>query len=523
MEKQVTSWTYPISFLILLAVGFLLLVPTFWGGLEHLVMRWDKQEEYSHGYMIPMVVAYLIWQRRDFLSKIEFKPSWIPVSLVLVGVFISIIGEISALYILIHFSIILIILAMAWSLMGWQAFKYVLVPLLLLITAIPLPYFLEASLTAELQLLSTRLGVGFIRLFAIPVFAEGNIIDLGSYKLQVVEACSGLRYMYPLMSVGFIAAYMYQVEFWKRALVFISTIPITILMNSFRIGVIGILVEHWGSGMAEGFLHYFEGWIIFMACLSILILEMWLLNKLGDGSRSFSQVFILPVSTIDAGTTVEHKYRKLSAPFLVNVGLVAIAFVLINALDTRAEIIPQRSAFVNYPTKVGDWVGEQDNLPSLIVDTLGMSDYLLNDYKSKSGLPVNFYVAYYGSQRKGVSPHSPRVCVPGGGWSISELRREKINLPKIETEIPVNRVIIQNGLQKQIVYYWFKQRGRDIANEYWMKWFLLVDSLSINRTDGSLVRITTPIGSNESEAAADARLQEFISDMDPVLRDFVPG
>ena len=137
MEKQATNWTYTFPALMVLSIGFLLVIPTFWGGISDLLTRWDKQEEYSHGYMIPLVTAYLIWQRRDFLKSIDFKPTWVPVGFVFIGAIVAVIGEISALYILIHFSMILIILAMAWSLMGWNAFKYVLVPLLLLIFAIP--------------------------------------------------------------------------------------------------------------------------------------------------------------------------------------------------------------------------------------------------------------------------------------------------------------------------------------------------------------------------------------------------
>ena len=111
-------------------------------------------------------------------------------------------------------------------------------------------------------------------MFGISVYLEGNVIDLGSYKLQVVEACSGLRYLFPLVSLSFIAAYIYHGAFWKKAIIFLSSIPITVLMNSFRIGVIGVLVEYGGPGQAEGFLHDFEGWIIFMACIAILVLEM---------------------------------------------------------------------------------------------------------------------------------------------------------------------------------------------------------------------------------------------------------
>ena len=159
-----------------------MIVAAFWGGLSELVNRWDNQEEYSHGYLIPLVTAYLIWQRKDFLKSLEFKPTWFPVIFVALGITVSVIGEISAIYVLIHFSLIMIILAMAWALMGWHAFKYVLIPLALLGFAIPLPYFLEAALTADLQLISSNLGVAFIRLFGIPVYAEGNVIDLGIYQ-----------------------------------------------------------------------------------------------------------------------------------------------------------------------------------------------------------------------------------------------------------------------------------------------------------------------------------------------------
>ena len=522
MTQQITVWAYSNPIRALLAIGFLLILPAFWGGISELVNRWDSQEQYSHGYMIPLVTAYLIWQRIDLLKTLEFKPSWVPVGLVALALVVSVIGEISALFILIHFSVILIILAMAWSFMGWHAFRYVMIPLGLLVFAIPLPYFLEATLTADLQLVSSQLGVAFIRLFGIPVYAEGNVIYLGSYQLQVVEACSGLRYLYPLMGVGFIVAYMYRVAFWKRALVFISTIPITIFMNSLRIGIIGILVEYWGQGMAEGFLHYFEGWIIFIACLAILLGEMWLLNRFSGNPVSFAEVFTMPAGPKIDPNEAERRERSFPKPFIACMALVLVSYAVIQSIDTRDELIPEREKFVTFPLYFDGWAGQQDNLEPIVYSKLALTDYILNNYAKASSPPVNFYVAYYESQRKGVSPHSPQVCVPGGGWSITDLERVQLNLENHDKPVNVNRAIIQNGRNKQLVYYWFKQRGRDIANEYWMKWYLLTDSLSMNRTDGSLVRLVTPIMPNEKEADAEARLNEFLSIVNPMLNDYVP-
>ena len=522
MENRVSNWTYTLPVLTFIAAGFLLAIPTFSEGISELIRRWGEGEEYSHGYMIPFVSAYLIWQRKGLLKTLEFKPSWFPVGLVALGLVISVVGELSALYVLIHFSLILIILAMAWSLMGWHAFKYVFIPLALLAFAIPLPYFLETTLTADLQLISTKLGVGFIRLFEIPVYVEGNVIDLGEYQLQVVEACSGLRYLYPLMGVGFIIAYFYQVEFWKRALVFISTIPITILMNSLRIGIIGILVENWGQGMADGFLHYFEGWIIFIACLALLLGEMWLLNRFSKDSRSFSQLFTIPSGPEFEGEEIEEKSRDLPRQFIACVALVIMAFLVIQTIDTRAEIIPPREKFVSFPLNFDGWAGQQENLQPIIYNALGLTDYVLNDYSKGNSPPVNFYVGYYESQRKGSTPHSPRLCIPSGGWSITDLKRVELEIEGLNRPIKVNRAIIQYGSSKQLVYYWFKQRGRDMANEYWVKWYLLADSISLNRTDGSLVRLVTPILPNEKEVDAEMRLNEFLATVDPMLNDYVP-
>src|ERR1039457_5061617 len=139
---------------------------------------------------------------------------------------------------------------------------------------VPLPEFLYQNVSAELQLLSSEIGVWFIRLFGISVYLEGNVIDLGAYRLQVAEACSGLRYLFPLMIIGFLVAYFFKTAFWKRALLFLSSIPITILMNSLRIGAIWLMVEHWGESMEEVSVHEFQGWVVFMASGALLVLEM---------------------------------------------------------------------------------------------------------------------------------------------------------------------------------------------------------------------------------------------------------
>lgn len=514
--ENLTIWRINWQGWLCLGIALALMTVAFWSGIEELTVRWDKQEEYSHGYMLPFISLYFIWQKKDTIIQSEFSPSWWGLALILVSLVVFIVGEVSALFILTQYALIGVLLGLALAIMGWPAIKPVLAPILLLIFAIPLPYFLEANLSANLQLLSSKLGVYFIRWCQIPVFLEGNVIDLGVYKLQVVEACSGLRYLFPLLSLGFICAYLFDTAFWKRLVLVISTIPITILMNSFRIGMIGVLVDNWGNEMAEGFLHDFEGWIVFMACFGVLFIEMAILNRIGNDKKSLFDIFGLSQSsTIDLNTH-KPKQRPFSYPLLGSAVALAASVLLVSSIEKREEIIPPRAMFPAFPSQLGVWTGKQTAMEESITQFLGLTDYILSDYKDDKARSVNFYAAYYESQRKGVSPHSPRVCIPGGGWQISEIARTDIG------NLPVNRIVIKKEENTQLVYYWFQQRGRQFANEYMMKWYLFKDALLLNRTDGALVRITTQVERNESLADADNRLKAFAQQVTPVLPKFIP-
>jgi exosortase D (VPLPA-CTERM-specific) len=499
----------------MLVLALAIAIITYWAGLAEAVTRWGNQEEYSHGFLIPLVTLFILWEKRHLINATKGPPMWSGVLVSVIAVIIFIVGEISALYLLIQYSFVMMLLGLSMIYVG-RATKYTLAPILLLLFAIPLPYVVEVVLTAKLQLFSSWLGVQVIRLFQIPVFLEGNIIDLGVYQLQVVEACSGLRYLFPLMSLGFIAAYFYQAAFWKRATVFLMTIPITIFMNSFRIGVIGVMVDNWGISMAEGFLHDFEGWIIFMACAALLFLLVVLLEKIAPSRKSLSQLFGV-VDHAPANNMFNSNYGKSYsyAPFIVFIIVLLIALFSTKFVDNRVEQVPEHEDFISFPMQFTDWMGQHEKLDDRVVDKLGMTDYLFVNFTSIDRNIVNVYVAYYESQRKGQSPHSPRVCIPGGGWEISEFNRTEV------AGEPINRVVIKNGDQEQLVYYWFQGRNRQIANEYVNKWFLFKDALLENRTDGALVRYVTPILPGESHQDADARIQSLMQHTTPEINRYI--
>jgi len=499
----------------LLIASLVLAIFAYWGGLNELVTRWNKQEEYGHGYFIPLIAIWFLWNRKEALQHSIGSPTWVGTALVAIGSIGLLLGELTAIYVLIQLGFILTLLGLVLAHGGTSLLKVSALPILFLVFAIPLPYFIDAQISWRLQILSSQLGVGFLRLLGTSVFLEGNVIDLGSYKLQVVEACSGLRYLYPLLSIGFLMAYMYKANLWKKVFIFLSTIPITVVMNSARIAMVGILVNKWGSDQAEGFIHYFEGWIIFMICLLILVAEIMLFERFGL-KRSFNTAVDLP--TIKKVTPKANTFFNL--PSYVNIGLLVVSIALVNVLGQREEVVPDRLPLVNFPSVLDGWESTPSSLEKNVIKALQLDDYMIADY-AKDNSVVNLYIAYYASQRKGVSPHSPQVCMPGGGWVISSLDRIMINIPG-KRDFYVNRTIINKGNVKQVVYYWFEQRGRHIANEYLMKWYLLLDSVNRNRSDGALVRVTTPIKPSESTEEADKRIIEFLQVTAPKMNMYIP-
>lgn len=509
----------------------LLLGYVFSDALIYMEKNWQR-EEYSHGYLIPLISFWFIWENRAHLAKLIGQGSWVGFVFVAAGLLLGLIGDLATLYTITQYAFLMVLFGICLALVGWPGMRLLWFPLAYLVFMIPLPNFLYNNLSSELQLISSQLGVAVIRLFGISVFLAGNVIDLGNYQLQVVEACSGLRYLFPLASFCFLCAYFFRAKLWMRIVIFLSTLPITVLMNSFRIGVIGILVENWGIEQAEGFLHDFEGWVIFIGCLGVLFLEMWLFVKLFYRDKKFSDVFVIKAMPDELNEPLvsigESKGLAgvLPKPYLAAGILLLIAVPLSQFVGDREELTPSRSRFTTFPLQIGDWRGTEVGMGQEYIDALKFDDYIVANYTNhQSQEPVNFYVAYYASQRKGASAHSPKSCMPGDGWRIGDFTQRTI--PGIDVEgaspLRVNRAVISKGESKQLVYYWFQQRGRIITNEYLVKWFLFWDALTKQRTDGALVRLVIALKDGEDASEGDKILDTFIKTMYPHLSVFVPN
>ena len=505
------------------AVALAIMLVFYWHGFVAMVQAWTRPE-YSFGPLVPFVSAYML------LHEIRQRPlmadggsRWPGVAMIAVGLITGFVGNLGQIPYLIAYGFIISVGGLALVLAGIrQGFRY-WPGWIHLMFMLPLPNFLYWHLSGYLQRLSSKIGVEVIYAMGIPVFLDGNIIDLGVYKLQVAEACNGLRYLFPLMSFGYLFAVLYRGPLWQKLLLFAMTIPITILMNSFRIGVIGVLVNEFGIGQAEGFLHLFEGWIIFVSCVVILYIVGLILQRLQRHPQTVFNILDLDFDGL---------FKPLALVRSISITPALAAGVLMIAVGGSAwALMPsnsgqqvERKNLAEFPMTIGGWNGERHSLEEWTVKVLAADDYLLSDFvSSKAGGSVNLFVAYYLSTSDGTGIHSPEICIPGSGWEVFRWDQITVSPGDGVTPFDVNRAVIQKGQQRQLVYYWFEQRGRRLAGEVETKLYTVYDSAFRGRADGALVRLTTPLGSGETEAAGDRRLQEFMSPALDAFPSFIPG
>ena len=503
----------------------------FRDGLATLLAAWAAPE-YSHGPLIPVLSAIL------FLRQLKDHPPQSPpvtdrgpgIALLVLALALGAGGTLIGVGDIVAYALILWVGAMLLIGFGWRQGRAFWPPVLHLVYMLPLPGVLYYGLSTTLQGLSSELGVWFLRLISVPVFLDGNIIDLGVTKLHVAEACSGLRYLFPILSFSYIFAVLYRGPMWHKAVLLISAVPITVVMNSVRIAIAGWIVDRWGPAHLQGFTHFFEGWVIFLACVAILFALAWVLLFLRRDRRSLAQAL-----DVDLSGLVPQALRLRDtppSPALMLAGGLSLGLAGLWAfVPPHQPVSADRAPFARFPTSLGDW---QSGLPRAfdaeVTRVLAADDYhSVTLTKGGEAVPVDLFIAWYKDQMTG-GAHSPDVCLPGAGWEIAALDQIPATGPDGGT-FTINRALIQNGADRMLVYYWFEQQGTRTASGFAARWQLTLAKITNGRSDSALVRLITAIPPTRGDAgagaaalaAAEARLQDAMAATLGPLPRFVPG
>lgn len=254
------------------ALALVLLTFMYWRIGAKLVTDWYEIPDYSHGFLVPFFAMFLLWDKRPKLREMCVSPSWGGITLVLLGVLTLFFGVYGAELFLSRVSFLLIISGLVWTFCGRAILREVLFPLGVLLLAIPFPEIIFNQITFPLQLLASRAASALLPLLGVPVFREGNVIQLPVMKLEVAEACSGIRSLMSLFTLAVFYGYFLERTTARRWIIAVASIPIAVCANALRIVGTGLCVQYWDPSKGEGFFHEFSGWVMFVISLSCLYL-----------------------------------------------------------------------------------------------------------------------------------------------------------------------------------------------------------------------------------------------------------
>lgn len=495
--------TIPVS----LILGSSLVIALFWAYwpvMKSLAAQLLGSEDYSFGLLLPLVGGYIVYLKWPHIKSRSLHPAWTGVVVLFLGLTLYILGQASTDLYIPRLSFVLSLCGVFVILGGWQLALFLWFPLFLLIFMIPLPQFLFQKLTLPLQLISSRLATGMLQIIGIPAVRQGNVIDLGVRQLQVVAACSGLRYILSLLALGFIFCYFYQRRPWKVAILILSLIPAAIIANALRVAGMGIF-----PALQVGFWHSFSGWLIFIFCLGFLFLLNRIISNSQDSiSEDFGQ---------DPPRAVFESVNRDRPSYFPHL-LVALVMVLgagyFALYVAKVAPVPLLQSFDSFPMQLGPWQGRQTRIDPVMVEATKANAYLNAEFTNPGQGSVSLWIAYYENQKGGGSVHSPFSCLTGSGWNLLES-----GITDIAPGLPVRYMVMEQGGGRYLIYYWYLQRGRWLTSEYLNKLYLSYDGLISRRADGALVRLITAI--MPDSRTAQTKLDSFARLLVPKLPQFI--
>lgn len=262
------------SIIFILAFGFL-----YWNTIIDMVGDWYNDDNYSHGFLIPVISGYFLWQRKDVIKSVSISSSYSGLFVLILGTVIYLIGILSGELFTMRFSMLIVLAGAILFVYGREIYKAVSFPFYYLVFMIPLPYILYDSVAFPLKLLVSKVSVEFLSFIGILVMREGNIIHLANTTLEVADACSGIRSIISLLALSTAIAYLTQRGWIKRLTLIALAVPIAVFVNAVRVIVTGILAEKYGAEAAEGFFHEFAGLLIFGIAIVMLITSAVIMGK----------------------------------------------------------------------------------------------------------------------------------------------------------------------------------------------------------------------------------------------------
>jgi EpsI family protein len=490
-----------------LALLVLMLSYAYLPVLGALVTTWRERDDYSFGFLIPVISLYLVWYRRERLKQLPIQPAYLTGLLALVTVgSMLLVGAAGNVMVIQELSLVGMIAALVLLLMGKAYLRALAFPLAYLLFMIPIADEIIEPLHWSFQLMTAKISVGILQALGFTALLDGQYIVLPTITLEVAKACSGINYLISIIAIGIPLAYMTQKNVWCRVVLVVSAVAIGIAANWIRVASIGIWA-YYGGEVVHGPFHVFQGLFVSQIGFVALFVGAWGLSKVPASRRT--------VERVGADLARPAEPFRLDARSWLAAFLLLLALTAYFAFHTRAPV-SLKAELRGFPLSIGNWRGQERSPQNAVFRVEGADRELVRLYRSPSGREVELYVAYFESQRH------PKKLV---NYRTARLHQDAVavEIPLAQNEsMTVNQTRLQQGRGELPVLFWYDMNGRIQADRYRAVLTTTVDSLIHGRTNGALILVAgVPIDRENGEVTI-KEVQDFVRDAVPVLRGYLP-
>lgn len=501
------KWT--MSSLLWGALFFVAFAFCYAGVLKALVGQWWTNDIYSYGFLIPCISLYLVWTRLEKLRKIAPTRAYpAGAALLGLGLLMLVLGHAAAVVVLKEFSFVVTLAGVVLFLLGGAHFRTLLLPIGYLFLMIPIWEVLTDRLHLPFQIFSATIGVSLLQLLGFPAHQQGVFVELPTLTLEVAQVCSGVNYLIAVVAVGIPLAYLFLRGWASRILLVCLTVAIAILSNGFRVALIGILVHYGANGDIHGPFHILQGMFVSVVGYVALFGGVMVLSRFQNGPAG---------ETPTEQSVVERPSetgRGVSTKAMVALSLIFLMTASYLHFH-RSVPVPLKKDLNAFPRFVGEWTGH--DAASGVRPEDGGKRIFSRNYRSASGETVHLYVEYLASQEQG------RELID---YRSDALFRESVKRSVLLDDrrlITVNKTILAEREQTKQIFFWYDMNGKVTADRYAVKLNAMWEALVFGRTNGALIRVSTPLlpGHDRDQAAGVA--ERFIRDVSPELSQYLPG
>lgn len=489
----------------LIAAAFLF---AYNNAISLMVWTWLNRDDYSHGFLVPLISLYFVWSERQKLKQIPVQPNIVGgIFLFLLSAAMISLGTISSVGIVQQIAIIVAVPAIVWLLLGTGYLKALALPLAYLIFMVPILDVIVERIRLPFQLITAKSSGIILKFLGIPVFQNMEYIELPGITLQVADVCSGVNYFVSIISIAIPLAY-FALRGWKpRSLMLLFAIFIGVMANIIRVVLIGIWAYN-GADIVHGPLHIFQGLFVSVFGFVALFTATYLLVKIRSSD----------IKTAKSAANQESNLFTIDVKKFNKAWIIAMGGLLLLSSSVylhQPEPIPLKTKLNELPLIIGAWKGTELSIDKTIIRAYGADSEVARIYKNDAGREVVLYIGYYELQTQDKELINYRLTKIYNN-------AEQIEISTADSPLKVNKTILKEKSNSSLVIYWYDLNGRIVANAYKAKLITALDGIIHRRANGAIIIVYSNLSFYDDSHKTLNDKVEFVKEAIPVLHSYLP-